>query len=791
MKVSLNWLSEHLDLSDRSIEEISDLLTFAGIEVEGIEQMPDHLVVAEIKESKPHPDADKLSVCQVDDGGKSLRQIVCGAKNYKVGDKVPLALPGCTLTSVDGKPFTIKDGKLRGVDSHGMLCSASELGLSSEADGLLILPNDLKSGTPLSQVYPAVFDLEITPNRSDLLSHLGIARELAALTGTRLKGTASYGTPKTPVREAKKTEIQIADVETCPLYTGRIIRGVKVQPSPAWLQEKLHAIGLRPINNVVDITNYVLMETGQPLHAFDLGKLKGGIHVRRAKSGEMFHALDGQEYSLTPFDCVIADSTKPHALGGVMGGQESGVTEATTDILLEAAYFTPSHIRRTSQRLELKSDSSYRFERGTDPAQVAGVSEFAAKLIVELAGGTAEEAILQAGAAPVTEFTVPLETAHCRRLIGADLAVAEIVKILRSLGLKKAAGGWKIPSYRLDLRRPVDLIEEVARVYGLEKVPARCAASFVEPSKADRDYDFQRSLRARLAAIGFCECQTIKLIADKQLGDDLCALSANLKPVRVKNPMTDTHTHLRPGLVPSLLRVAEHNVRMGQSGLRLFEIGTVFSADPKGQEIEQTNLGLLLAGPGEDPSWRCAKPEAADLHVLRGVLEALVGKPLTLKPVKSERLLIAAEVLAGTAKLGVIGQLWPARARELDLNGAVLVGELNLKKLAAAAERTSGHVELPRFPAMTRDVAIEAPADLANQKILDLLAGLREPLLESYQLFDVFVDPTGEKLSKDKKSLAYSLTYRDKSGTLQASTVDEIHGRILDALKKGLPVQFR
>ncbi len=787
MKTSLNWLNDHLDLSGKSIEEMADLLTFAGIEVEGTEQMPDHLVVGRVNASEKHPDADKLSVCKVDDGSGALRQIVCGAKNYQVGDNVPLALPGCDL----GGGFVIKEGKLRGVASHGMLCSASELGLAAESDGLLILPGELKPGTPLSEVYPPIYDLEITPNRPDLLSHLGMARELAALTSGKLKSKISVAKSETPTQKAKASEIKLEDSATCPLYTGRFIRGVKVGPSPAWLQEKLQSIGLRPINNIVDITNFVLMEVGQPLHAFDLAKLKGGICVRRAKAGEKFLALDGETYELVETDCVIADSKRPHALGGVMGGEESGVLEGTTDILLEAAYFTPSDIRRTSSRLNLHSDSSYRFERGVDPAQVLGASDLATKLILELAGGQADEEILLAGKIPPTEFTVPLDNEHCRRLIGHDLPNQEIDGILKSLGLKKSKAGWQIPSYRLDLRRPVDLIEEVARVVGLDQVPGKVMAAFAPPSKPDLDYDFRYRLRQHLTSIGFCECQTIKLIGEKQLEDDVASQGRKMSPIRVKNPMTDTHSVLRPALLPSLIRVAEQNVRMGITSLRLFEMGTTFLASPKGEQIEQANLALLITGGREDVSWQVPTSEKLDLPALRGILESLTGQAVRLNPTKDDRLLVAAEIQIGNAKIGLAGQLWPARTRDMDLEQPVLVAELNLKKLATALSQSARFSEIPKYPAITRDVAIEAPIDLSNQQVADFFAETGEPLLESFQLFDVFADPSGEKLAADKKSLAYSLTYRDLAGNLEHARIDQVHGKILDGLRQKLPVQFR
>jgi phenylalanyl-tRNA synthetase beta chain len=567
---------------------------------------------------------------------------------------------------------------------------------------------------------------------------------------------------------------------------------VKVGPSPAWLQEKLQAIGLRPINNVVDITNFILMEMGQPLHAFDLARLKGGIRVRRATADEEFAALDGQTYRLTDQDCVIADSKSALALAGVMGGEPSGVTATTTDILLEAAYFDPSQIRRTSHRHGIHTDSSYRFERGVDPAQVTAASEAAVQLILELAGGKVEAGPVWAGEVPSSDFTVPMDNAYCRRLIGYPIAPAEITRILKALGLRKEGAKWRIPSYRLDLRRPVDLVEEVARVHGLERIPARVAAPFVPPSRADQEYDFRRNLRARLSHLGFHECQTIKLISEAQLAHDVATQHRGLSPLRVKNPMTEPHTFLRPGLVPSLLRIAEHNVRMGTSDLRLFEIGTVFAASPKGQAIELQHLGLVATGRLEPSSWRAPKPDLIDFASLRGLLEQLCpGCAVDLLPVDDPRLLVAAEIKVGETKVGLAGLLQPATARGLDLQQPVLVAELAVKKVMSALETKAVFAPLPRFPAITRDVAIEAPADLPSQAVTDFFRSSGEPLLESFQLFDLFVDPSGTKLAADRKSLAWSLTYRSPAETLATAQVDEAHRRLLDRLKSALPVTFR
>ena len=799
MKFSLKWLNDHLDLSDHSLEELDSLLTFAGVEVEGIQSLGvdiDKLVVGKILSSEKHPDADKLSVCKVDDGSGQPRQIVCGAKNYKVDDNVPLALPGCTL----GENFTIKEGKLRGVESHGMLCAAGEIGLVDKEDGLLILDADAKPGTPVGDLFEndTLLELEVTPNRPDLLSHLGMARETAALTGKSLKGPVAHNQSTTDTAEASGGQIKISAPESCPFYTGRWIRGVKVGPSPAWLCEKLESIGLRPINNIVDITNYVLMEMGQPLHAFDLAKLDGGIDVRLAAEGEKFLALDGETYPLKASDPVIADSSKALAIGGVMGGEDSGVTETTTDVLLEAAYFTPSVVRRTSRRLTLHTDSSYRFERGVDPSQVAGASDLATKLILELAGGTADDELIVCGTEPATLPPVTLERDAVRKLMGHPIEDSEIDRILTSLGMEldsSEGNTWTIPSYRLDLERPVDLIEEVARVFGFGPLESRTVARFSPASKADALYDFTRQLQLRLAGLGFSECRHIKLISDEQLADDVATQHRGMSEVRLKNPLNDEQNIMRPGLIPGLLATAERNVRMGNTSLRLFEIGRVFTMTPKGDEIEHEHIGLLISGETSPRSWHDPRPTDLGLFDLRGALENLAAPAtLTLHPVDDPRLMLASQIeIGGQKKLGLIGVLPPARARELGIDAPVVVAELNLKKLSAALCTDVTAEPLPRFPAISRDIALEAPADLSNLDIANFFhkASNEEALLVANEMFDRYVDPSGEKLAAERKSITWSLTYRSPDRTLESAEVDAAHQKILEKLKKTLPVEFR
>ncbi|MCE9518659.1 MAG: phenylalanine--tRNA ligase subunit beta [Verrucomicrobia bacterium] len=793
MKVSLSWLKMHIELADLNVDKMRDLLTFAGIEVEGVEVRgidSDKIVVAQILESKQHPNADRLSVCQVDDGSGTPRQIVCGAKNYKVGDKIPLALPGATLPG----GIVIKEGKLRDVQSNGMMCSGRELGLTDDSAGLLILDAGAPVGKLFRDLQPpdVIFDLEITPNRPDLLSHFGLARELAALTGKKLNAPAELNTAAEKTATPKEIRLEAAD--GCPLYTARIIRGVTVAPSPEWLQVRLQSIGLRPINNIVDITNFVLHETGHPLHAFDLAKLDGAIIVRHAADSESITTLDGIVRTLDSSDLVIADSSKALAIAGVMGGSDSGVIEGTKDILLESAYFIPAGIRRTARRLGLSSDSSYRFERGVDPQNARKASALAVKLILEIAGGQADTEQLVAGEAPQLTHDVILDEDRALKLLGIpDLSREEMERVLSSLGLQKSGDAWSIPSYRMDLQRSIDLVEEVSRVIGLDRVPGRTSGAFTSSQNPDRAYDFAMSLRHALVNRGWFEAQTLRLVSVAQLHDVLGPPVSADKTVTVKNPLSEDHTTLRPGIVPGLIATAALNIRQGQARLRFFEIGRVFLTNPNGTSREEERIALLLSGPSQPISWHEKDSAPADVYDLRGTLEALTGSSLDLAPKPLDGWLLSAEVKRGSKTLGWIAQLHPARAREIDSRNPVYVAELSLSALQQGTQGAAKFTELPRFPGMTRDVALEVPADLPNAKIGEFFGGQqkKEPMLTGAEVFDVFADPTGQKLASDKKSMAWRLTYRSPERTLESKEVDEAHARILKVLLGTLPAVIR
>ncbi len=789
MNISLNWLSTHLDLSGKSIAEISDLFTFAGVEVEGIVTKgisSEKIVVAQIKEAIQHPNADRLKVTQVDCGEEGLRQIVCGATNYKVGDKVPCCLPGAKLT----EDFTIGETVMRKVESKGMLAAAEEIGLPKGEDGLLILPEDAPIGVPVKTLFDSdvLLELEVTPNRPDLLSHAGMGRELATLLKTPLISPES---PLASTKPAGADFINLESPDSCPFYSATRIDGVTVGESPTWLKERLTSIGLRPINSIVDITNFVLHETGQPLHAFDAAKVTGALVIRQAKDGEQFKALDESVHTLTPDDLLISDeSGAALALAGVMGGLDSGVNETTTSIILESAYFTPSNIRRTSRRTFLSSDSSYRYERGIDPQGVLPAAALAIKHI----GGSPSETEA-AGSLPLPPSPVSLDLGKLQHLLGNSISTEAAEEILTRLGLSKLpVGTWQIPSFRQDLTRHIDLAEEITRVHGLANVPSRLRGTFAATSAVDAAYDADMVLRRRLAALGLYECQTIKLISETQLPDIL-----PLRPlqdgdlIRVKSPLSEDHAIMRPSIVPGLVASAERNARQQVKSLRLFEMGRVFrnAGGGKAKDQESDNLALLISGSTNPSSW-AAKDRATDIYDAKGVLSALLpNHTISLKPKDRENVALGAEIKAGDQTVGFFARLLPSRERSLDFHSPVFVAELDLGKLRKLISRTFQVEELPQFPGSTRDAAMELPIGTPNATIEAALAKAKEPLLVSYECFDLFTDPSGEKIAADRKSIAYRFLYRDPAKTLKQKEIDEAHERIIALLGKIEGLAFR
>ena len=781
MKFSVNWLREFVELP-ASVEQLAELLTMAGIEIETIESRGanfDQVIVAQIQQSKQHPNADRLTVCIVDDGSGRTRQIVCGAKNYKVGDKVPLALPGAELSG----GLRIRESKLRGVDSEGMLCSAKELSIAEDAAGLLILSPEARIGAPITEIFPTdtIFDVEITPNRGDLLSHFGLAREIAALTRKRIVTASVPKAEALPAQSKVGTSVAISALRECPFYSARRIENVKVGPSPDWLRARIEAAGIRSINNVVDVSNYVMLELGQPTHAFDADKIRGGIHVRLAHDGEKFLALDGKTYPLTRRDLVIADQEGIVGIGGVMGGEESGVTETTRNVLLESAYFLPASIRRTARTLNLPSDASYRFERGVDPQMILPASQRTTELIRQVASGMPGDSIGVAGEFPPNPPKITLRYERCNELLGSPIESNTVDTILSNFGLQKNGDdGWRVPSYRRDLQGEVDLIEEVTRVYGIDKIPSADRSRFTPLSEADRIYDFETKLRRDLVALGLNEARTSSLIARDQINE------AN-ELIELRNPLSEDHIALRVSLIPGLLAALARNVRAGAERIALFEVGNIFSP-PKGEE--RRSLGIALWGT-MSPNWRSHQKRRIDFFDLKGVIESLRVPELKFRRGERRGLVLTAEILLVKRRIGFCGQLSNTEAAMLDANGPVLVAEIDLLEIAQARQRPRLFSGLERYPAIRRDIAMFVAPNVTHAEVLRVIDSANEPLLERVELFDLFTEKVGENAGQNQKSLAYSLTYRDTNRTLTNEEVRAVHARIRDRLQREVRAELR
>ena len=825
MKVTLNWLKQYVDFN-WSPEELTERLTMLGLEVEGVQKISgafDGIVVAQVITRDKHPGADKLSLCRVNDG-TGERQIVCGAQNFEAGDKVPLILPGASLPmkAGDKEPFTIKVGKIRGVESHGMLCSHEELGLDPEAighkkeDGLLILREDAKVGQSFGEYLgrsgsDVVYDLEVTPNRPDLNSVIGIAREIAALTGNSLKipsvkcsvssvQTGTLNTEHLKLETASLVSVRIEESEFCPRYTARVIKGVKIGPSPAWLRDTLEKVGIRSISNVVDVTNYVMLEIGQPLHAFDyhlIAKAADGkptIVVRRAAAGEKFKTLDNQERTLTNEMLLIADETKGIALAGVMGGANTEINNQTVDVLIESAYFAPVNIRRTSKLLGLRSESSYRFERGADAGISDWASQRAAQLILETAGGQLAEGVVDIQPKAKDEKQITLHFAKSKDLLGIGISHADQVGFLNKLGLKTVAQQpgectFSIPSWRVDLKREVDLIEEVGRLFGIDKIPSTPPRGALGSNAFDSVYDQIGEVRRILAGLGLNEAQGQTLISSAELG------MRNAESVMLANPLSSDMDMLRPSLLPGLIHSLRHNVSRKNYNVALFEIGRVFKNE-NGQTKENRSVAISITGQRALPFWSGEERDAkVDNYDLKGMIEEMLEqfglRGIAFgKRAESTALFLesAAVTLGGKLPLGELGQLPPTLAKKYDLRDAVFLAEFNLDLLLSKRNPAKSFKALPQFPSSRRDVAMLVPETVTHETVLSAVKQAKAANLEAVELFDVF---RGKHVPAGQKSLAYAFTYRAADKTLTDGEVNSAHEKIVAVFKTQLSATFR
>lgn len=827
MKVTLNWLKQYVDFN-WSVEETVERLTMLGLEVEGVQKISgafDGIVVAQVITRDKHPGADKLSLCRVNDGAGE-RQIVCGAQNFKAGDKVPLILPGASLPLKPGdkEPFTIKIGKIRGVESHGMLCSHEELGIDPEAighkkeDGLLILREDAKVGQPFGEYLgrssgDVVFDLEVTPNRPDLNSVIGIAREIAAVTGNPLKlpaiGGASVlaslgeGAARQEPRPtaADLVSVRIEDSENCPRYTARVIKGVKVGPSPDWLKSTLEKVGIRSISNVVDVTNYVMLEVGQPLHAFDYHLIAKGadgkptIVVRRATAGEKFKTLDNQERTLTNEMLLIADEQKGIALAGVMGGANTEINNQTVDVLLESAYFHPTNIRRTSKQLGLRSESSYRFERGADLNICDWASQRAAQLILETAGGHLAEGVVDVQPQPQEAKTLVLRYAKTEALLGIAIPHAEQVALLGKLGFKASAQtnescAFSVPSWRVDMKRETDLIEEIERLHGLAKTPATPPRGAIGTNAFDSIYDQIGEVRRILAGLGLNEAQGQTLVSRAE-----CRGSKDEEIVALANPLSSDMDVLRPSLLPGLIHSLRHNVTRKNYDVALFEIGRVFLKNNNATK-EERRVAIAITGQRALNFWSGAERDAKfDVADLKGLVEELLeqfgvrGVVFARRDAATGLFLESATItLGGKLPLGELGLVSPVLAKKYDLRDAVLLAELNLDQLLARRNAAKSFKALPQFPSSRRDIAMLVPETVTHDAVLQTVKQAKAPNLEAVELFDVF---RGKNVPEGQKSLAYAFTYRGADKTLTDADVNAAHNKVVEALKVQLKAELR
>lgn len=795
MRVPLGWLEEFVAV-DVPVDRLAELLDLSGTKVESMHKPSGDIagvVVAEVIGIVPHPNADNLTLVDVSSGDGHTQRVVCGAQNFAVGDRVPLAQVGSHLPGME-----ITERKIRGEVSRGMLCSAAELGVSNDAAGILILPSGTAAGTDVSSVlglHETVLELEITPNRPDCMSVLGVAREVATILGNELKmpdpELQETGSIVSPVK------VDIQDPSGCPRYLARYIEDVKVGPSPAWVSSRLLSVGVRPISNVVDATNYVLFELGQPLHAFDAAKVHDQhVVVRRAKKGELLVTLDGQERRLHGDDVLIADLKKGLALAGVMGGGDSEVSAETTAVILESAHFHPAAIAFTSRRHGLRTEASARFERGSDPEIVALAAARAAGLIASLSGARVSETVTDVYPQPIERRTISLRPQRAGALLGAGIATRQQVEYLTALGLGVSEQGptleVEVPTFRPDLTREVDLIEEVGRLAGFERLPATLPPG--RSGRLDREQSAERALRRMLAGIGLYEAWTSSFMsaADvERLGIASDAPAASM--VRLSNPMSEEEPALRTTLLPGLLRAVALNERQGATGVPLFEIARVY--EPSGQQLPREALvvGAALAGTKRPTGWD-ASEEAWSFFDAKGIVEALFAfldvegprfTPVSGPPFHPTR---AAEVTFREAIAGAVGELHPDALQRWGIERRVVVFELALAPLLAALPGKTKIEELSRFPSNFIDLALVVDEGVAAEDLEKIIHEAGGADLASLRLFDIY---EGDQIPKGKKSLAFALELRRPDRTVTDAAAAEVRDRIVTALSDRLGAQLR
>lgn len=799
MRVSLTWLSEFIDVRDFTPEILAERLTLSGLEVSSLErrgQGLEKVVVGRIQTVVPHPNADKLSLTEVEIPGEKL-QIVCGAKNIAPGDIVPVALPGTSLPN----GAQINRAKIRGVESNGMICSETELGLAPSSEGIMHLPPAAPLGGSVSQLLglnDTLMEVEVTPNRPDCLSHLGIARHLSAVLDRPLT-LPSISLSENDQLTASRIQVDVEPGSGCRRYCARIVTNVTVAPSPVWLQRRLESIGIRPINNVVDITNYILMEIGHPLHAFDLDRLEGGvIRARKAVAGEKLMTLDGVERILDHGELVIADARQAVALAGVMGGKATEVQAQTKNILLEAAWFDPVVVRRMSRQTNCKSEASFRFERGTDPETGLLLAlDRAAQLMAELAGGVILKGLAEVYAERHTPRMTTLRLPRAEKILGMPLPVSSALKALSRLGFLTEATSQShtyrvhVPSFRSDVTLEEDLIEDLAEVIGYDQIPVHQPQVPLLVPEANPSRSFRQNCRRLAVGLGLTEVVNYSFFGPSHWS------ALRLPPehpwrsaLTIKNPLSEDYSLMRPTLLPVLINNVISNQRRGQERIYLFECGAVFFPQPA--ELlpnEPVHLGVILSGPGRPTHWRVGKQTFdADFYDLKGILEGLwerlpISAPLTLRPDPMPFLhpLISYQLLAGKDPVGWAGLLHPESQEQYKSKHPLLAAELDLNLLIPHWIRHPGLKPFSRFPSMSRDIALAVPAETLAGEVQQAIQEMGQGLVKQVIPFDQY---QGEGIKTGSKSLAFSLTFQALDRTLQEEEINALQTRIVERLQQ-------
>lgn len=807
MKISYNWLKKYIQINNKP-DDVAQILTDTGLEVEGSEAISsvkgglEHVIVGEIKEVMQHPNADRLKLTMVDVGEDELLQIVCGAPNVAVEQKVVVAQVGATLYPNPEEPFKIKKSKIRGEVSMGMICAEDELGLGESHDGIMVLPEDTEVGLAAAEYFEVendvIFEIGLTPNRADAMGHIGVARDLKAYFNYHKQSDLEIQWPEIPeihYTDDLPVQIKVENKEACPNYKGVYLKRVQVGPSPNWLKNKLAAIGLKPINNVVDITNFVLHEVGCPLHAFDGTVVDGKIVVRNAKHEELFTTLDGVERKLTQADLVIANAKEPMCIAGVFGGDRSGVTEKTTEVFLEAAYFDPVSVRKTAKRHALNTDASFRFERGIDPQKVQYALERATSLMVEITGGVVASGRYNEGDTPDEFHEVDFNPDKARLLMGANISNDHMESILGDLDMEVNVGEhqWKVkvPAYRVDVTRQADLVEEVLRIYGLNKieVPGRMKLSLVQENKPT-PHEIKNKARRVLAATGGQEIMNNTLTSSSIY--EALKIQPDYALVELLNPLSNELDVMRQTMMFGVLQSLAYNKNRQQKVLRFFEFGKVYGKKD-GQYLEEEELILALNGDTHDESWQNEGHQVSYYNIKAWVMHLLSQmfdtSDISWGETDNPFYQMCITIEKNGKVIGHLGQVAGKVAQHFDVKDDTFVGVLNWSYLVKKVQKSDiQYTEIPKYPEVRRDFSLLIDNEVKFDSIKTLAQNEVKGILKKVDLFDVY---EGDQLEEGKKSYAVQFIFQDRQKTLQDKQVDQAMDRIQKKLEKELNAQLR